>query len=263
MRARAARSSSGCRTCRRPVLARVVGRALGMGDAAPGRHQVHGARRDLQRVALAVAMHDAAVEQIGDGRKPDMRMRAHIHALPGDELHRPQLVEEDERPDHLPLAMRQRAAHLEAAEVAGARHDDEFERVAGALVAQDRVLRRAASSWPIVALEAGEIKANYLELYFLHPIIEIDADPLLTGSSFHFLFSGGPPSSRPLQSLSSGLPSAFQRHAARECSLPVPAGLLAIATIQARMVTGISQQPGAVAVWRVLTSESASGIRRR
>ena len=79
----------------------------------------------------------AAVEQIGDGREPDMRVRAHVHALPGHELHRAQLVEEDERPDHLPLAVRQRAADLEAAEVARARHDDEFERVAGALVAED------------------------------------------------------------------------------------------------------------------------------
>jgi len=38
---------------------------------------------------LAVAVHDRAVEQIGDGGKPDMRMRAHVHALAGDELHRP------------------------------------------------------------------------------------------------------------------------------------------------------------------------------
>ena len=98
-------------------------RALGMGDAAPRRHQVHGAGRDLERIALAVAMHDAAVEQIGDGGKPDMRMRPHVHALPGDELHRAHLVEEDERADHLALAVRQGAAHLEAAEVAGARHD--------------------------------------------------------------------------------------------------------------------------------------------
>ena len=85
-------------------------------------------------------MHDAAVEEIGDGREPDMRMRPHVHALAGDELHRPHLVEEDERPDHLPLAMRQRAPHLEAAEIAHARHDDELQRVAGALVAEDRIV---------------------------------------------------------------------------------------------------------------------------
>ena len=116
-------------------------RALGVGDAAAGGHQVHGAGRDLQRVALAVAMHDAAVEQVGDGGEADVGMRAHVHALSGDELHRPHLVEEDEGTDHLPLAMRQRAAHLEAAEVACAGHDDEVEGIAGVRVAEDRVAR--------------------------------------------------------------------------------------------------------------------------
>jgi hypothetical protein len=47
------------------------------------------------------------------------------------------MVEEDERPDHLPLAMRQRAAHRKAvAEIAGARHDDQIERVAGLGIAK-------------------------------------------------------------------------------------------------------------------------------
>ena len=86
-------------------------------------------------------MHDAAVEQVGDGGKPDVGMRAHVHALAGDELHRAHLVEEDEGADHLPLAVRQRAAHLEAAEVAGARHDDEVERIAGVRVAEDGIAR--------------------------------------------------------------------------------------------------------------------------
>ena len=47
------------------------------------------------------------------------------------------MVEEDEGADHLALAVRQRAAHLESvAEIAGARHDDKFERVAGFDVAE-------------------------------------------------------------------------------------------------------------------------------
>src|SRR5271156_4961507 len=66
-----------------------------------------------------------------------MRMRPHVHALAGHELHRAEMVEEDEGADHLALAVRQRAAHLESvAEVAGARHDDQFERVAGAGIAK-------------------------------------------------------------------------------------------------------------------------------
>ena len=67
------------------VAARHVGRALGMGDAAAGGHQVHGAGLDFLDIALAVAVHDGAVEQIGDGGKADMRMRPHVHALAGDE----------------------------------------------------------------------------------------------------------------------------------------------------------------------------------
>ena len=125
-----------------PPLARTfAGRALGMGDAAARGHQVHGAGRDLQRVAFAVAVHDAAVEQVGDGGEPDVRMRAHVHAAAGHELHRAHLVEEDERADHLALGVRQGAADGKAvAEVAHPRHHDQFERVAGRLVAEHRVL---------------------------------------------------------------------------------------------------------------------------
>jgi len=49
-------------------------------------------------------MHDAAVEKIGDGRKPDMGMRANVHASAGDELHRSDLIEEYERTNHLTSA---------------------------------------------------------------------------------------------------------------------------------------------------------------
>ena len=118
-----------------------IRRPLGMGDAAPGRHQVHRAGLDFLDIALAVAVHDAAVEQIGDGGEPDMRMRANVHALAGHELHRPEMIEEDEGPDHLALAVRQRAAHLESvAEVAGARHDDQLERVAGQGIAEHGIV---------------------------------------------------------------------------------------------------------------------------
>ena len=57
------------------------------------------------------------------------------------------MVEEDEGPDHLPLAMRQRAAHLKAiAEIAGARHDDKLERIAGLGIAQHGIVGRETSS---------------------------------------------------------------------------------------------------------------------
>src|SRR5262245_20878025 len=70
-----------------------------------------------------------------------MRMRPHVHALAGHELHRAEMIEEDEGTDHLPLAMRQGAAHDESvAEVAGARYDDEVERVAGQGIAEHGIV---------------------------------------------------------------------------------------------------------------------------
>ncbi len=124
---------------RLPVAALQVGRAFGVGDAAARRHQVHLAGHDRERIALAVAVHDLAVEQVGHGRQPDVRVRAHVDAVSGDELHRAHLVEEDERPDHLALAVRQRAAHLEPAEIAHPRHDRKLQRIAGMLVAEHGV----------------------------------------------------------------------------------------------------------------------------
>ena len=101
--------------------------ALGMHDAAAGGHPVDLARPDRHRGAEAVAVHDLAVEQVGDGGEPDMRMRPHVEAVAGAELGRAEMIEEHERPDHARLHRRQRAAHREAvAEVGGARHDDRF-----------------------------------------------------------------------------------------------------------------------------------------
>jgi hypothetical protein len=114
--------------------------ALGMHDAAPGRHQVDVTRMDRDRATKAVAMHDLAVEQEGDGGKPDMRMRPHIDTLPGAELDRPEMVEEDERPDHPPLDVRQRTAHREAAKIDAARHDHEVDGIARRRVAGRGVL---------------------------------------------------------------------------------------------------------------------------
>ena len=84
-------------------------------------------------------MHDLAVEQVGDGGQPDMRMRAHVDAVADEELGRAHLVEEDEGPDHLPPGRRQRAAHREAAEIAGARHDDLLDGIASAMIARLRI----------------------------------------------------------------------------------------------------------------------------
>ena len=54
--------------------------------------------------ADAVAMLDRAVEQIGDGGEVDVRMRPDVHALARRQPRRAEFVDEDERPDHRPLA---------------------------------------------------------------------------------------------------------------------------------------------------------------
>ena len=113
-----------------------------------GGHQVHRAGGDVERVALAVAMGDAAIEQVGDGRQADMRVRPHVHALAGHELHRSHLVEEDEGANHLPLHLRQRAADREAAQVAHSRHHHEVQRIAGCGIAKYRVVRRHPAHGP-------------------------------------------------------------------------------------------------------------------
>src|SRR5439155_2756864 len=99
-----------------------------MRDAATRRHPVDLARPDGLDGAQIVAMHDLAVEQVGDGGKADMRVRPDVDAASGFELRRPHLVEEDERSDHAPSNRWQDSPNLEAAEIASSRHDDGFER---------------------------------------------------------------------------------------------------------------------------------------
>ena len=107
-----------------------LGRApLGMGDAPARRHPVDVARPDRLQRAQAVAMQDLALEQVGHGGEPDMRMRTDVQASSQDELRRTHLVEEDERADHLLARRRQGAAYLEPAQIAGARHDHRFDQV--------------------------------------------------------------------------------------------------------------------------------------
>ena len=116
--------------------------AFRMHDAGPRRHQVELPRLDGNGAAEAVAVHDLAVEQIGHGGEPDVRMRAHVDAGADEELRRTHLIEKDKRPDHLPPRRRQGAAHGEAAEVASARHDHLLDGLAGAHIAGLRIVGR-------------------------------------------------------------------------------------------------------------------------
>ena len=66
-------------------------------------------------------MVDGAGEQISDRRQVDVRVRADVDAPAGRQPRRAHLVEEDERPDHGPLLVRERAVYLEPAKVVGDR----------------------------------------------------------------------------------------------------------------------------------------------
>src|SRR3981189_1862466 len=99
-----------------------------MDDATARGHPVDIAGPDRLHRAQAVAMQDLALEKVGDGGEPDVRVRAYVEALCRRERHRSHLVEEHERADAAPLGRRHRAAHLEAvAEVARARANHCFE----------------------------------------------------------------------------------------------------------------------------------------
>ncbi len=121
------------------VASMLGGRALGMHNSAPGRHPVHFARTNGRGASEAVAMHDLAVEEIGDGCKPDMGMRPHVDPLTGAEFGRAEMIEEDEGSDHAPARVRQRAAHGEMAEIDAARHDHEIDGVGRRCVAGRRI----------------------------------------------------------------------------------------------------------------------------
>src|SRR5690606_33406687 len=81
-------------------------------------------------VSEAVAVRNLAVEQVGDGRQPDVRVRAHVRLgrQAGREILRAHAVEEDEGSDHAALRERQHTAHFEAAEIAAALLDDELDQ---------------------------------------------------------------------------------------------------------------------------------------
>src|SRR6516165_8485517 len=65
-----------------------------------------------------------------------MWVGTNIHAGAQQEFVRAHLVKEDEGADHLPFRRTQRAAHLEAAEVAAARNNHRFDGVAGKAIAR-------------------------------------------------------------------------------------------------------------------------------
>lgn len=113
--------------------------ALGMHDPAAGLHPVHRARLDRHVRAKAVAVMDLALEEIGQRREVDVRVRAHVDALVGQELGGAHLIEEDEGAYHLALLRGQGAAHLHFAQVDRAGDDQRLDGVRARAVAGDGV----------------------------------------------------------------------------------------------------------------------------
>ena len=68
-------------------------------------------------------MQNAAVEKIGDGRKPNMGMRTHVYPLSRRKLNRAEMIVKDKRPDHLAPVVGQGAPDAKAAEIARARRN--------------------------------------------------------------------------------------------------------------------------------------------
>jgi hypothetical protein len=98
-----------------------------MRDAAPGHHPIDVAgTNDLVR-SHAVPVLNLAKQKIRDGREPDMGVGTHVGSLPGGHVHRPKMVKEYERTDHLALLGGKGATHLEAAEIHRARHNQRFD----------------------------------------------------------------------------------------------------------------------------------------
>jgi hypothetical protein len=97
------------------LATQIVGRALRVNDAAPGRHPVDRAGLDALHRPGGIAMLHRAFEQVGHRRQADVRMRPHIVVVAGLRGHRAEMIEEQERPDRLALRRRQQPADDEAA----------------------------------------------------------------------------------------------------------------------------------------------------
>ena len=100
------------------AFARLGRRTFRMHDPRAGGHPVHRARLDALHGTEAVAVDHAAFEEVRHGRQPDVRVRPHVRALARSERDRTEVIEENERADHLGGERRQQPLHGKATEVA-------------------------------------------------------------------------------------------------------------------------------------------------
>jgi hypothetical protein len=119
-----------------------------MGHTAPGDHPVQFARTDDLIGPSAVPVVEVAAKKVRNGSETDMRVWSDIDALPGQQLGRPSLIEEDERPDHLPLRRRQGAPDFKTAEIARAWNNERFDRAQANLIGTARFDGRVPTHAP-------------------------------------------------------------------------------------------------------------------
>ncbi len=106
-------------------IAHALARHLGMHDAAPCGHPLDVAGRELAAVAGRILVLELAVEQIRDGLKAAMRMVRGADRLAGRIVHRPHLVQQEERVELRHFGRGERAADDEAAAFDGAPRADD------------------------------------------------------------------------------------------------------------------------------------------
>jgi len=88
--------------------------AFGVNDTAPRGHPVDRAGLDALHRADAVAMELRALEQVRDGGKPDVRVRAHVVVVARLRVHRAEVIEEHEGADRAAGERGKRASHRES-----------------------------------------------------------------------------------------------------------------------------------------------------
>src|SRR5690606_12636718 len=107
-------------------------KAFRVGDALACGHPVDFSRIDRLLRADTVTVRDFPIEQVSDGRQPDVRVRPHVGL--SWETWRQFLgshsVEENIGADHAAPGKGQNTTDLKAAQVAGALRDDEFDHAA-------------------------------------------------------------------------------------------------------------------------------------
>ena len=90
-----------------------------MHDAATRGHEVNRPGLNRLHIPQAVPMNNFTFEQLGHGRKADVRMRPHLDTLIGRKFCRPHMIEENKRAHHSTLTRGQYATDAKSTEVLG------------------------------------------------------------------------------------------------------------------------------------------------